>query len=236
MKSADPFYKTARWEHLRQQALRRDEYMCQCCKANNKMIQAECVHHVFPRDRYPQYANELWNLLSLCNDCHNEMHNRATGDLSDKGMLFMRSLAMSRGIEISSKASTILVIGLRGSGKTTYCKQHMDDNSLCYDMDAIASAFRLKMPHEEYFKPARKMANDFLKGFLLKAHDYCKRIYIIRTAPQIKELEEIKPDKVVICARQYVNRHMDDRNGAKERIEAVNQYCSHRGIELEIVQ
>lgn len=235
MKRADPFYKTARWERLRQHALRRDCYMCQCCKANNRMVEAQCVHHVFPRDAWPQYQYEPWNLLSLCNDCHNEMHDRKTDALSIKGMIIMRSLAESRGIEVSTKESTILVIGLSGSGKSTYCRAHMDDSSLCYDLDAIAGAFRLKAPHEEYYKPARKMANDFLQGFVVKAHDYAKRVYIIRTAPTIKELEDIRPDKVVICSRQYDRRHMDDRAGAEKRIEEVNQYCSSRGIELEIV-
>ena len=236
MKTADPFYKTIKWEHIRQQALRRDQYMCQCCKAKGQMIEAVCVHHIFPRDRFPQYEKELWNLMSLCSNCHNEMHNRATNELSEKGMIFMRSLATARGIEISSKEATVLVIGLRGTGKSTYCRAHMDESSLCYDLDAIAGAFRLKQPHEEYYQPARKMANDFLKGFMIKAHDYCKRVYIIRTAPGIKELEEIRPDKVVICTRQYIKRQMEDRTGAEKRIEAVNQYCTERGIELEIVQ
>ena len=233
MKKADPFYKSKKWEHVRTQALRRDDYMCQCCKANNQMIQAECVHHIFPRDTYSQYQFDLWNLMSLCNECHDEMHNHYTGGLSKKGMLFLRSLASIKGIPISMKENTILVVGLRGCGKSTYCKKHLDEFSLVYDLDAIASAFRLKMPHEEYFRPARKMANDFLKGFLMKAHDYCKRVFIIRTAPSIREVEEIEPDKVVICKKQYVFREMDDRKSALKRIEELELYCLERGIEIE---
>lgn len=233
MKKADPFYKSKKWEHVRAQALRRDDYMCQCCKANNQMIQAECVHHIFPRDTYSQYQFDLWNLMSLCNECHDEMHNHYTGGLSKKGMLFLRSLASIKGIPISMKENTILVVGLRGCGKSTYCKKHLDEFSLVYDLDAIASAFRLKMPHEEYFRPARKMANDFLKGFLMKAHDYCKRVFIIRTAPSIREVEEIEPDKVVICKKQYVFREMDDRKSALKRIEELELYCLERGIEIE---
>lgn len=233
MKKADPFYKSKKWEHVREQALKRDEYICQCCKANNQMIQAECVHHIFPRDTYSQYQFDLWNLMSLCNECHDEMHNHYTGGLSKKGMLFLRSLAAIKGIPISMKENTILVVGLRGSGKSTYCKKHLDEFSLAYDLDAIASAFRLKMPHEEYFRPARKMANDFLKGFLMKAHDYCKRVFIIRTAPSIREVEEIEPDKVVICKKQYVFREMDDRKSALKRIEELELYCLERGIEIE---
>lgn len=171
--------------------------------------------------------------MSLCNECHDEMHNHYTGGLSKKGMLFLRSLASIKGIPISMKENTILVVGLSGCGKSTYCKKHLDEFSLVYDLDAIASAFRLKMPHEEYFRPARKMANDFLKGFLMKAHDYCKRVFIIRTAPSIREVEEIEPDKVVICKKQYVFREMDDRKSALKRIEELELYCLERGIEIE---
>ena len=200
------------------------------------MIPAECVHHIFPKDTYIDYQYELWNLMSLCNKCHDEMHNHYTGELSKKGMLFLRSVAAVRGIPISMKESTILVVGLRGSGKSTYCKKHLDDMSLCYDLDAIASAFRLKMPHEEYFKPARKMANDFLKGFIAKAHDYCKRVFIIRTAPTIEEVEEIEPDKVVFCKHQYVSRGMGDRYDALRRIANLERYCMEYGIETEFLE
>lgn len=236
MKTADPFYKTKKWERIRATALKRDGYMCQCCKAKNQMISAECVHHIFPKDTYIDYQYELWNLMSLCNNCHDEMHNHYTGELSKKGMLFLRSLAAVRGIPISMKESTILVVGLRGSGKSTYCKKHLDEFSLCYDMDAIASAFRLRMPHEEYFKPARKMANDFLKGFLAKAHDYCKRVFIIRTAPTIKEVEEIEPDKIVFCKHQYLSREMDDRKSALQRLSDLEKYCMDYGIDVEVLE
>ena len=233
MKKADPFYKSKKWEHTRATVLKRDEYMCQCCKANNQMIQAQCVHHIFPRDTYPEYQFEPWNLMSLCNECHDEMHNHYTGDLSKKGMIFLRSIAAVKGIEINMHKNTILVIGLRGCGKSTYCKKHLDDFSLCYDLDAIASAFRLKMPHDEYFKPARRMANDFLKGFLAKAHDYCRKVYVIRTAPTLSEFNDINPDKVVICRKQYVFRGMDDRKTALAKIADIERYCLEHGIEIE---
>lgn len=165
------------------------------------------------------------------------MHNHYTGELSNKGVLFMRSIAAVKGINLNMKEQTILVTGLRGSGKSTYCKKEMDSETLVYDMDAIASAFRLKMPHEEYFKPARRMANDFLKGFLIKAHDYAKKVYIIRTAPPIKEVEDIAPSKVVICKRHYVNREMDDIKSAQQRLDDLENYCKHnKSIELVVIE
>ena len=131
------FYKTNKWVALRNTALIRDKYMCQNCKANNKAVNADCVHHVFPIESYPQYSYELWNLMSLCTKCHDEMHNHYTGELSKKGMLFLRAVASAKGIPISCKEQTILVVGLRGTGKTTYVRNHLDEYSLAYDSQSL---------------------------------------------------------------------------------------------------
>ena len=233
--SEKQFYKSNKWIALRNTALIRDKYMCQCCKANNKNVNADCVHHVFPIETYPQYSYELWNLISLCSKSHDEMHNHYNGELSKKGMLFLRAIAAVRQIPISCAKERILVVGLTGTGKSTYCKTHMDEFSLVYDMDAIAGAFRLKQPHEEYFKPARRMANDFLKGFLAKAQEYSPRLFIIRTAPTIKEAEDIEPDRIVICTKEYVFREMDDRQKAIERIDELQKHFGRKGVDIEIV-
>lgn len=233
--SEKQFYKSNKWIALRNAALIRDKYMCQCCKANNKNVNADCVHHVFPIETYPQYSYELWNLISLCDKCHDEMHNHYTGELSKKGMLFLRAIASARNIPISCKEQTILVVGLRGTGKTTYCRNHLDEHTLVYDLDMIAKAFRLNAPHEDYFKPARRMANDFLKGFVIKAHDYAKKVYVIRTAPTIKEYEDINPDKVVFCLKEYSFKEMDDRTKALERIKELQKYCAGKGVEVETI-
>ena len=234
--SEKQFYKTNKWVALRNTALIRDKYMCQCCRANNKMVNATCVHHIFPIERYPQYAYEKWNLMSLCDKCHDEMHNHYTGELSKKGMLFLRSLAALQGIKISAKEETVLIVGLRGTGKTTYARNNMDEFTLVYDLDAIAAAFRLNKPHEDYFKPARRMANDFLKGFLQKAHEYVPKIMIIRTAPTISEYEDIEPDRVVFCMKEYTFREMDDRAKALKRLKDLQRYCLAKNVEVETIE
>ena len=233
-KKVDPFYKTARWEHARDMALRRDGYRCKYCERSGKTVQAQCVHHIFPREDFPEYRYELWNMISLCNRCHNDMHDHFGDRLSVKGTSLMRGKAVERGIEITSKEETILVVGLRGSGKSTYCKEHIGKDALCYDMDAIASAFRLKMPHEEYFKPARRMANDFLFGFLKKAHDYSRRVFVIRTAPTLDEVERIKPTSVILCNKRYVRRETDDEEATQARLDDLQAYCERSGLPLTL--
>ena len=48
------------------------------------------MHHIFPRDEFPEYQWEPWNLVSLAGDVHDQMHDRTTGALTEKGALLMR--------------------------------------------------------------------------------------------------------------------------------------------------
>lgn len=234
-KYQNDFYHNPKWLSLKQSVLAENKYMCQVCKQKNKMIPAEQVHHIFPIENYPEYKLQRWNLIPLCLPCHNAMHNRFTGELSKNGELLQRQTAYNNGIVLNIKPQTILVIGLPGTGKTTYVQKHLDQNSLAYDLDAIAGAFRLRAPHAEIYKPARKMANDFLKGFINKAHDYAKIIYIIRTAPSIKELTMIDPTSLVVCSKVYKASDVVNIKETSERIGYVHDYCVKQGIDVEVL-
>lgn len=80
------FYKTKQWIKKRAIRLRKDDYLCQECKRYGKTTQANTVHHVYPLEDYPRYRLAIWNLLSLCNKCHNSMHDRFTNELTKKGL------------------------------------------------------------------------------------------------------------------------------------------------------
>ncbi len=92
------FYETRRWELLRESILRRDGYMCQYRKRYGKRVQATQVHHIFPREQFPQYQWQPWNLISLCTEAHNEMHYRKDRRLTPKGIELLRRTAMKQGI------------------------------------------------------------------------------------------------------------------------------------------
>lgn len=84
MTEHDPFYDSPRWRHLRAAILRRDGYLCQLSKRYGKRVEATVVHHIFPRDKYPQYQWAAWNLISLSMAAHNKLHERASDELTDK--------------------------------------------------------------------------------------------------------------------------------------------------------
>jgi 5-methylcytosine-specific restriction enzyme A len=70
------FYKGRDWMSLRLAALSRDNHECQNCKAKGKYRKADCVHHMREVKDRPDLALRLDNLKSLCNSCHNEVHER----------------------------------------------------------------------------------------------------------------------------------------------------------------
>ncbi|MBR3360027.1 MAG: hypothetical protein IKG39_01680 [Lachnospiraceae bacterium] len=243
IKRADPYYSTDRWEHLRQCILRRDDFMCQDAKRYGKRIPAEMVHHIFPREIFPEYQWEPWNLISLSNKAHDAMHYRTTRELTDKGMELLIRTARKQGIDLEiikaamkqqeRKTKRVLVIGLRGSGKTTYCRENLGEDCLVYDLDAIASSFRLKREHEEVFDPARRIANDYLFDFIRKSEEYkIKKIFIIRAAPEMEELEKIRPDQVVHCSTRYIDRPMKNENEAARRIVRILKWCEEKEVEV----
>jgi len=79
------FYKSRRWERKRRVVLRRDEYMCRECRRYGRTTKANTVHHIHPREVRPDLELDDRNLISLCESCHNAMHDRLTGALTDAG-------------------------------------------------------------------------------------------------------------------------------------------------------
>ena len=96
----DKYYATPRWLRLRERVLRRDGYQCQISKRYGKHVQANLVHHIFPREDYPQYEWETWNLISVCQSVHNELHDRNTNALTDKGKELLERTARKQGIKL----------------------------------------------------------------------------------------------------------------------------------------
>lgn len=71
-----PFYKSKEWRKLRAIAKRRDHYECQLCKGAGSYAQGEMVHHIKEVKDYPELALTLNNLQTLCNSCHNRVHDK----------------------------------------------------------------------------------------------------------------------------------------------------------------
>ena len=94
------FYKSARWHSLRESIMRRDGYMCRECRRFGKCTEGTNVHHILPREQFPQYQYDPRNLITLCNRCHDAMHYRADRSLTDTGKTLARRMCRQYNIDI----------------------------------------------------------------------------------------------------------------------------------------
>ncbi len=83
------FYKTSRWKKKREHILRLDGYVDRIAVRYGKRIEATTVHHIYPRELYPEYAYADWNLISVSSATHNKLENRNTGELTAMGQALM---------------------------------------------------------------------------------------------------------------------------------------------------
>ena len=79
------FHKSKKWKEKRKAILRRDEYLCRECRRYGRTRLATTVHHIIPIDQRPDLALASKNLISLCTECHNKMHDRDSGELTELG-------------------------------------------------------------------------------------------------------------------------------------------------------
>ena len=86
-------YKSRRWRRMRLAVLRRDGYRCRESARYGKRVEATTVHHVWPAEDYPEYAWELWNLISLSGEQHDALHDRRTGRLTMLGESWRRRIS-----------------------------------------------------------------------------------------------------------------------------------------------
>ncbi len=64
------YLASAKWNTLRKQVLKRDQYTCQGCGINGVPLE---VHHI----TYINYESEqLSDLVSVCRDCHQAIHDK----------------------------------------------------------------------------------------------------------------------------------------------------------------
>lgn len=71
------FYRSYAWNKMRSAVLYRDHYECVKCKKKGLYERATTVHHVVYALVDPKLALEPDNLISLCRECHEEIHGRA---------------------------------------------------------------------------------------------------------------------------------------------------------------
>lgn len=83
-------YKSGRWRRMRKRILERDKYRCRENARYGRVVEATTVHHIWPEEKYPEYAWCEWNLIALSSAAHNAMHDRDTHELTELGEAWRR--------------------------------------------------------------------------------------------------------------------------------------------------
>lgn len=86
------FYASKTWDTARENALIRDDFLCQRCLRNGDIKSATMVHHIIeltPENIYdPDISTGLDNLVSLCDLCHKKTHGWAREGSTREGLAF----------------------------------------------------------------------------------------------------------------------------------------------------
>src|SRR5690625_514598 len=89
-KRVDTFYQGKKWLRKRQVVLKLYDYQCQETKQYGKTASAEVVHHIYPREQYPELEYVTWNLLPITSDHHNKFHDRVNDEIIGRGLYWQR--------------------------------------------------------------------------------------------------------------------------------------------------
>lgn len=70
------FYNSKHWRRLSHRIIKAHHGECQLCKAEHRLTRATLVHHVKHLRDHPELAYDRDNLMPLCHDCHERIHER----------------------------------------------------------------------------------------------------------------------------------------------------------------
>ena len=75
----DNYLRSEKWKNIRNQVLERDKYKCKICGTTEKLR----VHHKNYENIY-QEENALCDLVTLCENCHKELHDFLNSEVCEK--------------------------------------------------------------------------------------------------------------------------------------------------------
>lgn len=78
------FYNSRAWRHLSHDVIRKHNNECYLCRKIGKVSIAIITHHVQELKKRPDLAYSIDNLIPLCFECHESIHQRGLYAVSKK--------------------------------------------------------------------------------------------------------------------------------------------------------
>ncbi|UTH13304.1 HNH endonuclease [Macrococcus equipercicus] len=197
------FYNTSEWKSVRVAVLQRDFYLCQQCKAQGITTVANTVHHIVELKDDWDKRLDMTNLETVCTACHNKEH-----------------VKVKKGLGTSTQKHVYVVMGLPGSGKSTFIDLNKDEGrDIVIDIDKLISAMTGRPLHDRQHSAydAVSMANDMvdavIDNIVLDKYNF-KSVWIRRTAitpAQASKLKTIGARFICMDRNRFVcERHVRD--------------------------
>lgn len=134
--------KSPKWQKRRLDILNRDDFTCQMCGSKETTLH---VHHLVYHDGRKMWEYEDWELLTLCEKCHN--HEHLIGEVIDEKIFQLKS----RGVSIEEINSLLEKIDA----------QLLNGNDFCIT-DIIGDCWRPDLP-DGYLKKLAERRNNLKK-------------------------------------------------------------------------
>lgn len=85
-------YSSKKWIEVRNKVRQRDRKLCLMCLDKNKITPVQLVHHIVPYKEADDLKFEMSNLICLCNDCHNTVHDLYYTNEKERTQDYLREL------------------------------------------------------------------------------------------------------------------------------------------------
>lgn len=100
--------KSPKWQKRRLEIMKKDNFTCQLCGDTESMLN---VHHLcYHKDRNI-WEYEDWELITLCQNCHEEEHSAMDGIISEVEYIKSKGVTMREIISVLNSIDISLYLG-----------------------------------------------------------------------------------------------------------------------------
>ncbi|PKE38505.1 HNH endonuclease [Macrococcoides caseolyticum] len=175
------FYNSKKWKDVRAAVLQRDFYLCQQCKRQGITTFGNIVHHIVELKDDWSLRLDMKNLETVCSACHNQEHTKT-----------------KKGLNTSTKNQVIVVVGLPGSGKSTFVDNNCEKvKDIIIDIEELISNLSNRPLHDrshnayDSVEMVSDMVSTVLDNLTLEKYKF-RRLWLVKPTLSTSESNKLK--------------------------------------------